>query len=130
MPHHFEFDEKHRILLVVVEGEYGDDEQLGMNAAIRKRATELSVSAGIGDMSGVTAFNVSPTVLQMSAREPAPYEPQTPRFLVATADLVYGMSRMYQIVGDKSRLALQVVRSRAEALEALGVKDAIFAPVD
>lgn len=126
MPYHFEFDRKNRILLVVVTGAYDDELQLGINARIRAWATELKVTAGIGDLSAITSCTVSSAAVQVAAKESPPYEGQTPRYLVAPGDHVYGMSRMYQIVGDDSRAALHIVRTRAEALEALGAPEAVF----
>lgn len=124
MPYHFEFDEKHRILLIVVEGEYSDEDQLQINSDIRTHATALNVAAGIGDMSAITSCTVTPAAIQIAARESSPYEPSTKRFLVAASDHMFGISRMYQqTVVEKSRSQIQVVRSRAEALAALGVSE-------
>ncbi|HEV8409932.1 MAG TPA: hypothetical protein VGQ30_05440 [Gemmatimonadaceae bacterium] len=126
MPFHFEFDKKNKILLIVVEGDYGDDEQVIINGRIREKCKELGAVAGIGDMSGVTAFNVSLGVLQNAAKAPAPYDVGVPRYLVAPADHTFGMSRMYQLAADKTRAGLKVVRSREEALADLGVRNASF----
>ncbi len=124
MPYHFEFDEKHRILLIVVEGEYSDEDQLQINTDIRTHAAALNVAAGIGDMSTITSCTVTPAAIQIAARESSPYSPSTRRFLVAPSDHVFGISRMYQqTVVEKSRSEIQVVRSRAEALAALGVSE-------
>jgi hypothetical protein len=126
MPYRFEFDKKNKILLIVVEGEHNDDEQLSINGDIRAKCKQLGAVAGIGDMSRVTAFTVSLAVLQQAAKGPAPYEPGTPRYLVAPADHTFGMSRMYQLAADKTRAGLKVVRSREEALADLGVRNARF----
>jgi hypothetical protein len=130
MPHHFEFDKKHRILLVIVEGVWGDHEQRTINPEIKRQAIALNAAAGIGDLSRVIRFNVSPAVLQATARDEAPYSAGTPRYLVAPKDHTYGMSRMYQLAADKTRASLKVVRSRDEALEELGALDAEFERVE
>lgn len=130
MPYHFEFDRKHRILLIVVSGEYTDEEQLSINADIRTYAAVLKPAAGIGDMSTVTTCSVTPASVQIAARESSPYEAGVKRFLVAPGDHVFGMSRMYQMTAkEKSRAAMRVVRTREEALEELGVSGAAFEPV-
>lgn len=130
MPYHFEFDKTHRILLTVVTGEFSDDDQLTINTDIRKRASELDIVAGIGDMSGITSCTVSSASVQIVAREASPYSPQTKRFLVAPADHLYGISRMYKATAqEKTRAQLEIVRTRAEALESLGALDAVFEPV-
>jgi hypothetical protein len=127
MPYHFEFDRKNMILLTVVHGDYTDEEQLSINADIRKHAMALKPKAGIGDMTAITTCNVSPAAVQIAARESSPYEAGTARFLVAQADHVFGMGRMYQMTAkEKSRASMQIVRTREEALEALGVTDAEF----
>jgi hypothetical protein len=131
MPYHFEFDKKHRILLTVVTGEFSDDDQLMINTDIRKRATELDILAGIGDMSAITSCTVSSASVQIVAREASPYSPQTKRYLVAPADHLYGISRMYKATApEKSRAQLEIVRSRDEALEALGALDAVFEKIE
>jgi hypothetical protein len=131
MPYHFEFDKKHRILLTVVTGEFSDDDQLMINTDIRKRANDLDIVAGIGDMSAITSCTVSSASVQIVAREASPYSPQTKRYLVAPADHLYGISRMYKATApEKSRAQLEIVRSRDEALEALGALDAVFEPIE
>lgn len=130
MAYHFEFDRKNRILLTVVSGVFCDEEQLSINADIRRHASVLKPMAGIGDMSAITTCTVTPAAVQIAARESSPYEAGTKRFLVAPGDYVFGMSRMYQLTAkEKSRAAMRVVRTRDEALEELGVSDAEFEPV-
>jgi hypothetical protein len=130
MPYHFEFDSNHRILLIVVSGEYTDEEQLSINTDIRRHATALQPIAGIGDMSAITACLVTPASIQIAARESSPYEVGVRRFLVAPGDHVFGMSRMYQMTAkEKSRTSMRIVRTRDEALEELGVSDAVFEAV-
>lgn len=127
MPYHFEYDRKHQILLIVVSGEYTDEEQLSINADIRRHAMALKPVAGIGDMSAITTCTVTPASIQIAARESSPYEAGTKRFLVAPGDHVFGLSRMYQLTAkEQSRASMQIMRTREEALEALGVTDAEF----
>jgi hypothetical protein len=126
MPFHFEFEHEHRILLVVAEGEFDDADQLGVIDAIAAHAAGLNVAAGIGDYSQLEAFTASGAAVRMAARMPSPYPPGIPRFLVAPRDHVFGASRMYKTIGKQSRSTLLVVRSRAEALESLGVRNPSF----
>ncbi|MGA7629472.1 MAG: hypothetical protein WCB11_01815 [Terriglobales bacterium] len=39
---------------------------------------------------------------------------------------IYGLARMFQILGEKSRPELQVVRTMEEAYQLLGVEDPEF----
>jgi hypothetical protein len=126
MPFHFEFDREHRILLIVVEGDYRDTEMLLLIGAIRKQADELNPSAGITDFSLVTSFSVSSNAIRTAAGEPSPFKDPTPRFVVAPLDIAFGMFRMYQSHGERTRAELHLVRTREEALAALGVQDPKF----
>lgn len=126
MPYHFLFDKTHRILLAVAEGVFDDDDQHRLMADIRANAKALGALAGIGDVSHVTTYAVSPATMQQVARGPSPYAAGVPRYLVAPSDIAFGMSRMYQLASDKSNASLRVVRSREEALADLGVNDAKF----
>ena len=130
MPYRFEYDRKHKILLAIAWGEFGDDEQRRIINDIRKIASALGARAGIGDVSAVTAYRVSPAVMQSVARGPSPYGAGVPRYLVAPSDIAFGMSRLYQMAGEKTGGQLRVVRSRDDALEELGARDAQFEPVD
>jgi hypothetical protein len=126
MPYHFEFDHEHRILLVISEGDLSDSDLLEGHDDTTKHVISLNPSAGISDLSGVTSFSVSGDGVRRAAERPSPYKDPMPRFLVAPHDHVFGLSRMYQIVGCETREALQVVRSREEAFAALGVQNPRF----
>jgi hypothetical protein len=124
MPYHFEFDSDYRILVIVLEGHVRDQEMLQINREIEARISELSPSAGITDASAVTTFDVATHTIRELALHPSPYPPAIPRFLVAPTDYLFGMARMYQISGEREHV--QVVRSREEALAALGVQKPKF----
>ena len=53
-----------------------------------------------------------------------------PRFIVASKALVFGLARMFQIMGEHSRPLLKVVRTMDEALAALGVQSLHFEPLE
>ncbi len=126
MPYHFEFDPEHRILLVIAEGDVKDQEILNVNADIAAHVRELKPSAGISDLSSVTTFQVASATMRTAASQPSPYPEETPRFIVAPQDHLFGMARMYELAGHRTRSKLKVVRSREEALAALGVPNARF----
>ena len=124
MPFHFEFEHEHRILLVVAEGEFDDADQLGVIDAIAAHAAGLNVAAGIGDYSQLEAFTASGAAVRMAARMFSSLlsAGDSRASGVAPRDHVFGASRMYKTIGKQSRSTLLVVRSRAEALESLGVR--------
>ena len=126
MPHHFEFDKEHKVLLVVMEGDIDAAEIAAIDEAMRVRINRMQPAAGISDLSLVQKFDVPAQVMRSTAMRSAPYPPETPRFSVAPSDVRYGMSRMYELVATRPSGKLQVVRSRAEALERLGVSNPRF----
>jgi len=67
------------------------------------------------DLSEVTTFAVDCSTIGWLARQPPSYP--LPRFLIAPKSEIFGMSRMYELTGD--RPAVQVVRTREAAFAAL-----------
>ena len=128
MAHHFEFDFRQRILLVVLEGEVQGEEFAGINQDIRKQVESFHPLAGISDFTAVEQFNVPTHSLRAAASEPSPYPEEIPRFIVASTDYLFGMARMYEMLANRG--TLRVVRTRDEALAGLGVKEAKFERVD
>jgi hypothetical protein len=127
MPYHFEFDAYHKILLIVLEGDVVPKEVETFNDDIRRQVTELEPSGAIADFSPVTSFNVAGEALHKAAMQPAPFPAETPRFIVAPTDYLFGMARMYELAADRPQERLKVVRSMKEALTRLGVQEPHFA---
>ena len=130
MPHHFEFDSEHKILLTVLEGEIQGPELLAIDDDMLKRIERMHPAAGICDLTGVTNLNVQAAVLRTAALQPEPYPSEALRFIVAPTDVLYGMARMYELVGNRPNGQMHVVRSRQEALSALSASNAEFGPID
>ena len=130
MPHHFEFDFEHKILLTVMEGEIQGFEIAIIDRDMRERILRMQPAAGISDLSGVSHFNVPGKIMRAAALQPAPFPPETPRFIVAPTDVLYGLARMYELVANRPQGQLHVVRSRQEALSALSLSNAQFGPID
>lgn len=130
MPHHFAFDDEHKLLLVVMEGDVDGAEIVQIDEEMRARISRLQPAAGISDLSLVQNFNVPAEVMRSAALQAAPYPPETPRFIVAPSDLIYGMSRMYELVANHPAGKLEVVRSREEALKRLNISNPKFELLD
>ena len=130
VPYHFEFDFEHKILLTVMEGEIQGPEIETIGQDMRARIARMQPAAGISDLTGVTNFNVPGEIMRSAALQPPPFLPETPRFIVAPTDFLYGMSRMYELAADRPQGILQVVRTREEALSALGISNPKFEPLD
>ena len=126
MPYHFEFDSEHRVLLVILEGNVDDREMRTINDDIRGHVRELNPAAGISDFSTITTFSVAAPTMRTAASQPSPYPVETPRFIVAPRDELFGMARMYELIADRPMAKLKVVRSREAALAALGIQKSRF----
>jgi hypothetical protein len=63
------------------------------------------------------------------AASPPALPPGYIRVLVIPQLFIYGLARMFQILGEKSRPDLQVVRTMEEAYHLLGVEFPDFRPL-
>jgi hypothetical protein len=128
----FEFDPVNKILLALSEGRLTDESLGELYVAIRKYSTTTDARAGIWDLSSITEFAVTSDFLRkLAEKEPAmPEARRRPRFIVAPDPLEFGLSRMFQILGESTRPLLKVVHTRDEALAALGVQSPHFEPLE
>jgi hypothetical protein len=134
MGHRFEFafDSTNKILLARFEGQLTNESAAEYHTALGKNWRATGALAGIWDLSAATDFAISSDfVRSLAARKPiTPGLVNHPRFIVVPVTAGYGLMRMFQISGELSRPLLHVVRTVDEALAALGVKSAQFAPLD
>jgi hypothetical protein len=82
---------------------------------------EKNPVAGIWDFSEVTSFALSSPEVHQMAQTPPFYPPGIPRFVITPSDYMYGMFRMFQILGEANYPGLQVVRTGEEAFRILGI---------
>lgn len=87
---------------------------------------------GIVDFSTVTEFALSSNLLrQLANQEPCvPDATSRPRVIIAPQAHVFGLARMFQIMGETTRPLLNVVHTLDEAFAALGVQSPKFEPID
>jgi hypothetical protein len=127
----FEFDPANKILLMRFEGLVTDESLAESYAAVRKYSVKTDARAGIWDFSSVTEHGESSeTIRELAIQEPAMPDPTRPRFVVTPGTNAFGLARMFQIVGGRTRPLLQVVRAVDEALAALGVQSPNFEPLE
>ena len=126
MPFRFEFDREHRILLVLLEGEIRDSEVMTIKSVAASYLDRLRPAAAIADLSAMNIFHISGQTVRTAARQPS-YVGAIPSYIVAPEDHLFGMARMYELAGAAN---LHVVRSREEALAALGVRNPKFEAVN
>jgi len=127
-----EFDPENKILLVRFEGLVTDESVSEFYQAIREYWTAADASMGIVDFSSVTEFALSINLVHTLARqEPCmPDATSRPRLIIAPKAHIFGLARMFQILGEPTRPLLSVVHTMDEALAALGVHSPHFEPVE
>jgi len=125
-----DFDAKHRILRVTLEGQLTDTILLGSYVAAAGYVASHPPCRGIVDFSAVTNFEVSSAGLRQLAEHAPAFPAASMRVLVAPSDFLYGMMRMFQIVGEEVRPNLHVVRTMDEAYRLLRVKSPEFGPMN
>jgi hypothetical protein len=124
-----DFDARNSILRLTLEGRLTDAVLLDAYATVTKYVAAHSPCRGITDFSGVTKLEVSSNVVRQLA-DTAPAIPTVhTRVIVAPEAHVYGMARMFQILGESTRPNLHIVRSMDEAYRLLQVESPEFGPV-
>src|SRR5579863_9415732 len=124
-----EFDAKNNILRGSLDGRVTDASLLDSYAAAARTAKAHSRCRGIWDCSGVTEFDVSSGTIRALAERSPIISAGCMRVVVASQDLLFGMMRMLQILSEKSRPELHVVRTIDEAYRLLLVESPEFNPV-
>ena len=124
----FEFDPANEVLLVRVDGRLTDKALADCYRAVRVYSLQTNARAGIFDFSGVTDFLVSSNFIrQLARKEPAmPDGDKRPRVAVIPQTHGFGLGRMFQIMGERTRPQFTVVKTMDEAFKALHVNDPKF----
>ena len=128
----FEFDSVKQNPSAPVEGRLTDESVAEFYRAIREHWIASDASVGIVDFSAVKEFALSGDLIhRLAEQEPCIPDPTSrPRVIVAPDTHVFGLSRMFQILGEPSRPLLSVVHTLDEALAVLGIQSPHLAPVE
>ena len=124
-----EFDHLNRISLIRVRGSLADESLAGLYDACNKYSTDTDASVSIVDLSSVSEFSLScESIRRLADRIPVKGDASRRCFIVAPEGHVYGLSRMFQLLGEVRRPLLQIVHTLGEALVAIGIPSPHFAP--
>ncbi len=127
----FEFEPVHKILLCRFEGRLTDRSLGEFYRAGLKHWAATDARAAISDYSSAEWAVSAEFIRELTNQEPAVTEPaERPRVVVAPSTVGFGLARMFQIVGERKRPRLQVVRTMEEAFEALGIESPHFEPLE
>ena len=131
MPYSFQFDAANGLLQGRLYGRVNSDELREYYLFGTRCAAQMRPLAGITDMTGVTALDVTPqTIRELAALRPAMPDDALLRVIVASSPDVFGMARMFESHGEATRPNLHVVRTCKEALAIVGVPAPQFQPID
>jgi hypothetical protein len=122
MPVDLTIDERTGIVYSTFRGKIETAELVNHIAALKAHPCFRPDYNELVDVSGVTAFDVPTEDLRELAMENSPFDASSIRVLVAPADLLFGLARMFQGFGGETRPNLIVVRSLAEAYRTLGLQ--------
>jgi hypothetical protein len=127
----FEFDPARKILLGRFEGRLTDKTLGEFYRAGLKHWAATDASAVISDYTSAEWAVSAKFVRELANQEPAVTEPtKRPRIVVVASTVGFGLSRMFQIVGERKRPLLKVVRSLDEAFAALDIEFPHFQPLE
>jgi hypothetical protein len=124
-----DFDAENKILRGTLHGSMTGASLLKLYADGTAYIASHPPCRGILDFSDVTDFEVCADAIRQVAASPAAFPPGYMRVLVIPQIFIYGLARMFQILGEKTRPELQVVRSLEEAYHLLGVEKPEFYPI-
>ena len=130
MPYSIKVDRSRGVVLFEVHGRVVDDDLRSGYAEAGRVAAAVNIAGGIVDFTGVTSDETSVAIIrELADREPILPDPIM-RAVVAPQDYVYGRMRMFQMMGEKERQMLRIVRRLEDAYELLGIKEPAFEPFE
>lgn len=122
MPLRFEYDLEQRLLMISINGELYDSELLQMFATAGKWAEKYNLQRAILDGTGIAGFSVTPETVKALAEQAPMLPARSDRCIVVNQDYLYGMARMYQMLGGETRERLRIVRTLPEAYDYLKLR--------
>jgi hypothetical protein len=124
-----DFDARNSILRVTLQGQVTDEVMFDAYATVARYFASHPPCRGIADFSQVEKFDVSSNTTRQLEETPPAFPNPEMRILVAPKAHVYGMARMFQMLGAKTRPNLHIVRTLDEAYRLLEVESPGFGPV-
>jgi hypothetical protein len=122
-------DELHRVLYIRFEGVVTDDVLLKSYDRVREWVSSHGPASSITDFTEIASFEVTANgVSQLAANSPLVPD-NFLRIVVAPQDEVFGMTRMFGMLGSGTRNEVHVVRLLADAYQLAGVESPEFHPI-
>lgn len=127
MPASFRIDLVRKLVSTTISGVITFEEVVALAVALKGDPLFHPAFAELLDLRQATFSSLTFQELRLLARTIDPFSSTALRAIVATDDLIYGTSRMYQAVRDQEN-NIQVFRNLEDARRWLGLSDDCTAP--
>jgi len=124
-----DFDPRNNIVRLTIKDRFTDEVMSDAYRAIAAYVASHPPCRGIINFSDVTEFEVSSYAIRELAERPPVFPIGCVRIFVCSRDVIYGMARMFQILGEPTRPDLRVAHTLDEACNLLKAEAPDFAPV-
>ena len=121
MPRDLKIDPRLKLVHSIYYGELEDSDLSEQRFQISNHPDFRPDFSYILDFTGVTKLKVSTAAVRDCATSPSLFVRDAVRVMVAPAEAVFGLSRMYQVLAEETRPNLQIVRTLAEAYKVVGI---------
>jgi hypothetical protein len=123
------FDDLNQVLFIRFEGIVNDEVLLSRYQQVREWLAAYGYCSNISDFSAVASFDVTTDGVSQLASN-APLVPDNYlRVVVAPQDEVFGMTRMFEILGSSTRNKVHIVRDVSTAYRLVGIEEPQFRPI-
>ena len=124
-----DFDGKNNVLRLTAQGRVTDAIMLDAYATVARYVASRPSCRGIVNVTDVTKFEVSSSAVRQMAESVPAFPAASVRVFIAPTNFIYGMVRMFQMLGEKTRPNLHIVRTLDEAYALLQLESPEFSPV-
>jgi len=121
LPRDLKIDPRLKLVFSIYYGELEDSDLSEQRFQISNHPDFRPDFSYILDFTGVTKLKVSTAAVRDCATSPSLFVRDAVRVMVAPAEAVFGLSRMYQMLAEETRPNLQIVRTLEEAYRILGI---------
>jgi hypothetical protein len=130
VPSVLHFDADHNVLRQSFQGRLTDTALVEGYYQAGKYVVRHPPSGTVTDFSDVTSIEVSSHTVRTLAATPPKLPVGCARVFVTPQNALYGVARMFQILVERNRPDLHIVRTLDEAYRFLGITSADFSPID
>lgn len=117
-------DVKQRLVIHTFSGVLSDEDVSDLPSKVRAHPDFDPTFSELLDFSGITGGTLSTAAIAAAAQRKTSFIPTARRVIIASQDHLFGLARMGQAFAERTRPAVSVVRTMAEARKLLGIEQA------